>query len=255
MTAPRARTTLPGVSVDVRSASDDAEPATGGSATAGAPAGRDRRARYGVLLSALITAFALEGIATPGRWGQVIVSALLATTLVLAMWVAEVRPPVMRGVLVLAVAVVALSVQQSLTGNVDGAATRLANFLLVALAPAAIVVGVVRTLRTRNGVTLEAVFGVLCMYILIGMSFAFIYGAIDRFSGSFFSQDVHATTARCLYFSFTTLTTVGYGDLTAASNLGHTLSVSEALFGQIYLVTVVSMIVANLGLGRRRAEG
>jgi hypothetical protein len=53
-----------------------------------------------------------------------------------------------------------------------------------------------------------------------------------------------------LYFSFTTLTTVGYGDLTARTNLGHTLSVSEALFGQIYLVTIVSLIVANLGRSR-----
>jgi Ion channel len=50
--------------------------------------------------------------------------------------------------------------------------------------------------------------------------------------------------------NFTTLTTVGYGDLTARTGLGHTLSVSEGLLGQIYLVTVVSLIVTNLG--RRR---
>jgi hypothetical protein len=50
----------------------------------------------------------------------------------------------------------------------------------------------------------------------------------------------------------TTLTTVGYGDLTAAFNLGHTLSATEALTGQIFLVTVVSVVVANLR--RRRGE-
>ena len=55
-----------------------------------------------------------------------------------------------------------------------------------------------------------------------------------------------------LYFSVTTLATVGYGDFTAASNLGHTLSVSEALLGQVYLVTIVSLIVGNLG--RRRVR-
>jgi hypothetical protein len=54
-----------------------------------------------------------------------------------------------------------------------------------------------------------------------------------------------------LYYSFTTLTTVGYGDFTARTNLGHTLSVSEALTGQIYLVTIVSLVVANLGRRRR----
>ena len=57
-----------------------------------------------------------------------------------------------------------------------------------------------------------------------------------------------------LYFSFTTLTTVGYGDYTAASNLGHTLAMAEALIGQIYLVTVVAVIVSNLGRSRMRGE-
>jgi Ion channel len=91
---------------------------------------------------------------------------------------------------------------------------------------------------------------VLCIYILAGMFFAFVYGTMDRVGHAFFTQGVQASVAHCLYFSFTTLTTVGYGDLTAATNLGHTLSVSEALIGQIYLVTIVSVIVANLGRSR-----
>jgi hypothetical protein len=123
---------------------------------------------------------------------------------------------------------------------------RIANLLLVTLAPPAIVVGIVRALRARGRVTLEAVFGVLCLYILVGMFFAFLYGAIDRIGQDFFAQGAQATTSNCLYFSFTTLTTVGYGDFTAATNLGHTLSVSEALLGQIYLVTVVAVFVGNL---------
>ena len=92
------------------------------------------------------------------------------------------------------------------------------------------------------------------MYILLGMFFSFIYGTIGHLSGPFFANGADATVSRCLYYSFTTLTTVGYGDFTAASNLGHTLSVSEALFGQIYLVTIVSLIVANLGRARQTAQ-
>jgi hypothetical protein len=214
---------------------------------------RERRERFGLLLGALVAAFAVEGVASPGPWGQVIVSALLATTLLLAFWVAEARPRVMRPAVAVAVLMVAVSAVEAATGQVESVATRLANLLLVTLAPPAIIVGVVRSLRARNQVTVEAVFGVLCLYLLLGMFFGFLYGAIARLSGSFFAQHVHATVANCLYFSFTTLTTVGYGDLTAASNLGHTLSVAEALTGQIYLVTVVSVIVGNLGL-RRSSE-
>jgi hypothetical protein len=108
------------------------------------------------------------------------------------------------------------------------------------------VLGIVRNIRARRQVTIEAVFGVLCVYLLLGMAFAFIYGAMGRFAGSFFAQNVPASVAHCLYFSFITLTTVGYGDLTASSNLGHTLSAFEALIGQIYLVTIVSLFVGNL---------
>ena len=57
---------------------------------------------------------------------------------------------------------------------------------------------------------------------------------------------VSSTTAHNVYFSFTTLTTTGFGDLTARASLGHTLSNLEMLIGQIYLVTVVSIVVGNL---------
>ena len=222
---------------------------------ASASLARRRRERYGVLLLAILAAFAVQGIATPGPWEQVIVSTLLAATVLLALRAAESKPRVMRPALVVAVLVVIASILEAAAGNVDGVAPRLANLLLIALAPGAIVVGVVRSLRAQGSVTLEAVFGVLCLYILAGMAFALVYGALDRISGSFFSNGIDATGARCLYFSFTTLTTVGYGDLTAKSNLGHTLSVTEALLGQIYLVTIVSVIVSNLRPRRREHAG
>jgi hypothetical protein len=89
---------------------------------------------------------------------------------------------------------------------------------------------------------------VLSLYMLIGMFFAFVFGAIDRLGGDpFFTEGTQATVSNCLYYSFTTLSTVGYGDLTARTDVGHTLSIFEALMGQIYLVTVVSLIVSNLG--------
>jgi ion channel len=203
---------------------------------------------------AIVTVFAVQGVATPGRWEEVIVSALLAATVVLALRVADARPKVMRTVSVLVVLLVMVSLVEAIAGNQPGVAVRVANLLLVTLAPPAIVVGTIRTLRQRARVTVEAVLGVLSLYLMIGMFFAALYGLIGRVHGSFFTQNVAATTARCLYFSFTTLTTVGYGDFTASSNLGHTLAVSEALVGQIYLVTVVSLIVANLGRSRQRPD-
>ena len=207
---------------------------------------RRGRQRYGLLLLSILAAFLVQGIATPGPWEQAFVSILLATTLLLALWAADSKPRVMRPALVIAALLALVSIAEAAAGNVDGAAPRLANLLLVVLAPPAIVVGVIRSLRARGGVTTQAVFGVLCLYLLAGMAFAFVFGAIANIGGHFFANGDAATGARCLYYSFTTLTTVGYGDVTAATNLGHTLSVTEALVGQIYLVTIVSLLVSNL---------
>jgi len=220
------------------------------------PLPASRRERYGLLLGAIIVAFAVQGIAEPGAVEEVFVSVLLGATLLLALWAGDTKPRVMWPAVAVIAFLILVSVVEAANGNVDGGATRIANALLVALAPPAIIIGVIRSLRARQAVTLEAVFGVLCVYILLGMFFASVYGTMDRIGGApFFAGGQTATVARCLYFSFTSLTTAGYGDFTARTNLGHTLSVSEALLGQIYLVTVVSLIVANLGRSRPAPRG
>ncbi len=216
---------------------------------------RRLRARYGLLLGAIICAFAVQGVATPSAAEQVVVCVLLGVTLLLALWATDTRSRVMLPAAIFVALAVIASVIEALNGEIDGAATRTVNALLVALAPPAIVVGILRDLRARKTVTIQAVLGVLCVYLLIGMFFAFVYGVLGRLGGAnFFAGGQPSSTANCLYYSFTTLTTVGYGDLTARSNLGHTLSVFEALLGQVYLVTVVSLLVANLGRGRLQPE-
>ena len=192
--------------------------------------GERQRQRYGLLLVALFASLAVQGAVAPSPVQQVVVSALVGGTLLFAFWAAGVS----SRLLALAAALAA-------------------DAFLVALGPPAVALGVVRNLRASGEVRIESVMGVLSLYILLGMLFAFVYGAIDKLGGDpFFADDAPATVSNCLYYSFTTLATVGYGDFTARSDLGHTLSVTEALVGQIYLVTVVSLIVSNLGRRGRR---
>jgi ion channel len=208
------------------------------------------RQRYGLLLGALVVSFAVQGIVPGGDWQEVLVTALVGTTLVLALRAGEVDPHLVAGAAAVAGILLVLVAVSAATGHASDQVARLADGLLVVLAPPAVVLGVLRGVRQR-GVTVQAVLGVLCVYLLIGMLCASVFGAIDRVGGQpFFADGIAATTSNCLYFSFTTLTTVGYGDLTARTNLGHTLAVSEALVGQIYLVTVVALLVANLGRAR-----
>ncbi len=173
------------------------DPDSTSAAPAAQPALATHRERYGLLLGAIIVAFAIQGIAEPGKFEEVLVAVLLGATLLLALWVADAKPRVMWVAVVIVTALILISVVEAAGGGVGGGATRIANALLVGLAPPAIILGVIRSLRARQAVTLEAVFGVLCVYILLGMFFASVYGTIDRFGGNpFFAAGQPATVAR-----------------------------------------------------------
>jgi hypothetical protein len=215
------------------------------------------RRRYGLLLATTVVLLGVQGVVSPSPGQQVVVSALAGASVLLAFRAADLAPRLLRVALALGALVVVLSIVRATVGGIGDGAARLFNAGLVALGPPAVAVGVVRDLRTSGRVRIEAVSGVLSLYMLLGMLFAFVYGGIDHLADEpFFSGPDEATISRCLYFSFTTLTTVGYGDMVAASDLGRTLAIFEALLGQIYLVTVVSLIVSNLGRparGERRS--
>ena len=221
------------------------------SAAAPAPAGAgggDEKRLYGLLLASVLASLGVQGVVAPGAVQQVLVSALLGASLLLAFRVARLTPVLFGCAVALAAIGLVVSVLAAVAGVVGDGEARGMNALLVVLGPPAVALGVYRSLRASRQVRLEAVMGVLSLYILLGLLFGFIYGAIDRFGGDpFFADGTEASVSKCLYFSFTTLTTVGYGDLVARTDLGHTLAVFEALIGQIYLVTVVSLIVSNLG--------
>ena len=211
--------------------------------------------RYGVLLFALVVLFLVQGIAPGGPWQEVVITALSATSLVLALRAGEAKRWIARGAIVVGGGLVAAVAVLAIIGTTNTGAARLASGLLIAIGPPAIALGVIRGLRARGHTTVQAVLGVLSFYLMIGMFCAFLYGSIDNLgSAPVFANDVTATTAHCLYFSFVTLTTVGYGDVTTSSDLGHTIAVTEALVGQIYLVTVVALLVSDLGSRRGQAK-
>jgi hypothetical protein len=95
-------------------------------------------------------------------------------------------------------------------------------------------------------VTLQSIYGVLSAYIIVGLMFAAFFAAIDHLGGGhFFANGQPANTQTFQYFSFTTLTTLGYGDFTAANDPGRAIAIIEALTGQIYLITLVARLVAQ----------
>jgi hypothetical protein len=108
---------------------------------------------------------------------------------------------------------------------------------------------IVRRVLARPTVTVQSIYGALSAYLIIGLMFAAFYAAIWRLGGGVFfaGQQTagHQTNTQTLqYFSFTTLTTLGYGDFTASGNGGRAIAVMEALTGQVFLATLVARLVS-----------
>jgi len=115
---------------------------------------------------------------------------------------------------------------------------------LVAVAP----ITILRKVRKEfvdEGVGADVVLGALCAYLYIGTWFAFAYRAVALLTNApFFAQPGEERPLNYLYFSFITLTTTGFGDLSPVYGPGRMLSAVEAIIGQLYLVTVVALVVS-----------
>ena len=112
-------------------------------------------------------------------------------------------------------------------------------------------VAVLRRVLIHQEVTLETICGALSAYLLLGMMFSSVYGAMaDLGSQQLFVQVAVPSIPQRQYFSFSTLTTLGYGDITAATDIGRAVAILEAICGQIFLVTLIARLVANFA-GRR----
>ena len=201
-----------------------------------------------VLLLAVATVVFL--VVAPDRAGSRAVALLLSGAMLLVVVVTSgSRLRVRRraaGALVLGTVLLALAVA---VDAVPGWVGSLVAGLLLIVTLGQLVVGLVRLLR-EQGVTLQAVAGALAVYLLLGVTFALAIGVGARLhDGPWFAQGTDGTTSDQLYFSFTALTTTGFGDLTAGTRGGRALTVLEMLTGQIYLVTVIALLVGNL---RRR---
>jgi uncharacterized membrane protein YeaQ/YmgE (transglycosylase-associated protein family) len=183
--------------------------------------------------------------------------ALQAATLVAAVRASGVRRGPTRMAAVVAVAAVAASaITWVIRGDIPQAPAAVVTGLLVAVAPIAIARGLLHDLREQREVTVATLAGVLSIYLLTGMFFSFLYGVVGAVDADgLFAELSTSNREDQLYFSFVTLCTVGYGDLTPAGSLPRAFAVAEMLSGQIYLVTVVSLIVGNLSARRSRAGG
>lgn len=209
---------------------------------------------FGLLLVLLLVTCALSSLLGDSGWAAVLILALSGLTSVVALIGSHSpRRLVLAGAGFATVGVVlgavAASTGADLWLNMAGVIT----VLLFTVSAAAVLMRVL----TSEEVTTRTIIGALCVYVLIGILFSAVYVTLNRVEdGGFFAEGVVPGHGDFLFFSVTTLTTTGYGDLVPAGQPGEMITTLEMIVGPAFLLTLVARLVTlwrpGEGLIRRR---
>ena len=200
---------------------------------------------YGLLLALILVCYVVIALLERSLWERFAITAMLGGVLLLTLHTSQVRERGFRIAVVLVVFAVLSTLLQALVDRNGEDGTTYVIFVLLLIAPVVILNRILR----HEVIGTETILGAVCVYVLLGMAFAGIYAGVDDVEqGGFFAeQNVAATNVDFLYFSFITITTVGYGDLTAGTDVGRVIVTFEALIGQVFLVTLVARLVSMYG--------
>jgi hypothetical protein len=214
------------------------------------PAIAPARYRYGAVFGITLALLAFVILAPAEDWSRALALLLESAALIVAVATSRERPAVRRtrAVAIAAVGAIAvIGVGAGVLGTVPALA--LSGALAVAI-PLSLVRGLLR-LVASEGVALQAVAGALAIYLLIGLLFAWLIGIVIHVGNDpYFAGGTDGSESVRAYYSLSVLTTTGFGDFTAAQPLGRALAVLEMLVGQLYLVTVIGLLVGNFAARR-----
>jgi len=206
--------------------------------------------RFRLLLLALLLFIVGTAVSTGYSQARVVEFVLLALTIVVAIWELNAAGQSWTASILLASSVILLTL-------VD-LTVRLRHVPLVASVVVALFAGLVvwltysSVMRPHRAVG-DRIVGAICVFILIGLAWASLFEALDTVRpGSFrFPADTawaSPSSQRYRYFSFITLATLGYGDVTPVTVLAGTLAGLEAVSGQLYIgITVARLVALSMG--------
>ncbi|MFZ0090526.1 MAG: ion channel [Solirubrobacteraceae bacterium] len=197
--------------------------------------------RYGLVLVLLLLTYVLACALPDGAWPRAVLAVAQGITVLVALGASDTPKPRRRAAaLAVSVAVAIAVITAIVGGHAGGVAELISAFLLIGSFAA-----IVRRIAHHDHVSSQTLLGAVCCYVLFGLIYAFLYAGLARLgSGPFLSPAGSESLSNYVFFSFTTLTTTGYGNLIPATGVGRALSMIEALTGQLFLVTVVARLVA-----------
>ncbi|MDH6237568.1 potassium channel family protein [Cryobacterium sp. CG_9.6] len=204
---------------------------------------RFRQAQYWTVLAMIVVSYVLCARQTTPEPSPVALLVQLFTVAVV-LWVTHVRVRLLRvALVVLGIAVAGVAAVAILGLSGQGLALSLSVMSMGAylIAPVAIVWHVLH----RPLIDQQTLLAAISAYLLVGMFFTFVYNAISLVTSvpTFGDGQPNSLTSQ-LFFSFSTLTTTGYGNLVPVGSGLQTIAVFEAITGQLFLVIAVARVVS-----------
>lgn len=209
----------------------------------------DRALGYGIVLVLLIVSYGLCAIqpsTDPSPWAFL----PMLATVAMVFHVTRARRMVQRvSWVVLSVAGITAVIADlfGLEGPLLAIPLSAASMIALLVAPWVVIAHQV----TRRGLNLEALLAAITAYILVGMFFAFVYNLMSQISADpLFGEESLDSLGNQLFFSFTALTTTGYGNLVPVGTGGQAVAIAEGITGQLFLITAVARIMRGASAKR-----
>ncbi len=200
------------------------------------------RERYGVVLLLVLGSYLVSGI-SDHNWVKLASAVIWLTILIVVLWSPGIPVRLRRlgvtatgGMLLAAVGLV-----------VAGGVTELGVLAVMVFASQFLAIfAILSRIAQHRTVTMQTVMGAISAYALIGFAMAALYFAVASFGEQTPFSGI-GSDGDYVYFSFITLTTVGFGDITPVTILAKRLVVLEAFVGQVFLITLVARLVSLWG--------
>ncbi|HET7416965.1 MAG TPA: ion channel [Solirubrobacterales bacterium] len=212
------------------------------------------RDAFGLVLLLVLITYVLTSLLDNRGWSAVVLVLATSVTSVVALVSSHVKGGFVRGALWLSGLTVAFAVASAVSDEVT--LLNIASVIQISLLTVAMLAVLARVV-TGAAVDSRTILGAISVYAVLGILFTFAYAMIDRLQGgAFFEEVTRPEGGDFLFFSYTTLTTTGYGNLVPGGQPGRMVSGLEMMIGQIFLVTLVAGLVSlwqpGSGLRHRR---
>ncbi|CAN5795039.1 hypothetical protein BH11PSE3_BH11PSE3_21890 [soil metagenome] len=208
-----------------------------------------RRNRCSVLLAALCLFILVNPIVVGSVAGAAFLALGTLAILLLGLWALHARRSTLWALGVLAL----LTVQGIAADRLGAHWLRPATLVGTAVFMGAVTIALLRYVLDWHSISTDKVFGAVAAYVLIAFTFACLFGLLQEVAGQSFASSVQASDPldwpTLMYFSFTVLTSTGFGEIIPVSRMARSLIIIEQVLGVMYVAFLVARL-ANLYGGR-----